>query len=104
MVKSNGTTDLLDCISNSWISIFGSMTILALDGENGMRAKEVDDWAMHNQVILRYKAPRQKVWFVERHNVLLRSIVQRVESQAFKQSLCVSFEFFQGWPHTCTTF
>lgn len=56
-----------------------------------MRAKEVDDWAMYNQVTLKHKALHQTVWLVERHNALIRSALQSAESQAIKESSCASF-------------
>ena len=35
MLLSRTTADLLNCISTSWVTIFGSMTILTLDGNQG---------------------------------------------------------------------
>lgn len=96
MAKARSTTDLLDCISNSWIMVFGSMRTLTLDGGSGMRAKDVDDWAMYNHVALKRKAPHQKAWLVERHNALIRSALQRAESQAIKESLRASFVTLLG--------
>ena len=66
------------------------MKTLTLDGETGVRAKEVDDLALFNQVPLEYKAPHQKTWLVERHNPLIRSALQRTESQVFKEILVAS--------------
>ena len=60
--------------------MFGHMEVLTLDGETGMRPKEVDDWAMSNQVAFEYKAPHQKTWPVEGHNALIRSALQRAEA------------------------
>ena len=96
MVRSKTTKDLLSAISSSWVSIFGNMQVLTLDGEIGMRGKDVDDWAMYNQVTLKYKAPHQKAWLVERHNALIRSALQRAETQVTKESLCVSFNVVLG--------
>ena len=47
---TRNTANFLNCISNSWIMVFERMETLTLDGESGMRAKEVDDWAMYNRV------------------------------------------------------
>ena len=52
--------DLLNCISNGWVSVFGNMQTLTLDGESGMKGKEVDAWAMCNQITMKCKSPRQK--------------------------------------------
>ena len=76
---SRRTSDLLDCISGSWIDVFGPMKVLTLDGETGMRGKEVDDFAMYNQTTMKYKSPHQKAWLVERHNALIRSALHRAE-------------------------
>lgn len=90
MAKFKSTTDLLDCISISWVTVIGSPEMLTLDGGSGMRAKEVDNWALYNQVTFKHKAPHQKLWLVARHNALIRSALQRVESQVIKESLVVS--------------
>ena len=87
---SKRTTDLLDCISGSWIDVFGNMKVLTLDGETGMKGKDVDDWAMYSQTTMRYKAPHQKAWLVERHNALIRNALQKAESQVIKESLCIT--------------
>ena len=62
MYPSKDTADFLECISKSWVTVFGDMTTLTLDGERGMRAKEVDDWAIYKQITLKFKAPHQKIW------------------------------------------
>ena len=72
------------------------MQTLTLDGETGMRGKDVDDWAMYNQITLKYKAPHQKAWLVERHNALIRAALQRAEAQVIKESLCISFTTVLG--------
>ena len=48
--QSKSTRDLLDGISLAWVNVFGGVHTLTLDGETGMRGKEVDDWAMYNQI------------------------------------------------------
>ena len=70
--------------------------MLTLDGETGMRAKEADEWAMFNQVSPKYKAPHQTIWTVERPNALIRSALQRCESQVLKESLVASFATVLG--------
>lgn len=55
-----------------------------------MGGKEVDDWAMYNQISMKHEAPHQKASLVERHNVLIRPALQRAEAQCVKGSLCVS--------------
>ena len=52
-----------------------------------MRSNEADDWAMFSQVELKYEAPHQTPWLVDRRNALIRSVSQRAESQAIKESL-----------------
>ena len=98
MVSQSKTIwDLLNCISNGWVGVFGNMLTLTLDGESGMKGKEVDDWAMYNQITMTYKSPRQKAWLVERHNALIRSALHRAETQVIKESLCVSFGIVLGF-------
>ena len=71
--------------------MLGDMQTLTLDGETGMNGKEVDDWAMYNQIPMKYKSPRQKAWLVERHNASIRFVLQRVATQVIKESLWVNF-------------
>lgn len=51
MATSKGTIGLLDCISTSWVIVFGVPKTLTLDVGRGMRGKPVDDWALYDQVI-----------------------------------------------------
>ena len=95
-IASKSVKDLLDGISLAWVNVFGGMQTLTLDGEIGMRGKDVDDWAMYNQVTLKYKAPHQKAWLVERHNALIRAALQRAEAQVIKESRCISFTTVLG--------
>ena len=80
----------------NWVNIFVAPKTLILDGESWMRGKDVDDWAMYRHTALKFKAPHQKAWLVERHNALIRSALQRVEAQVLKESLCVSFVILLG--------
>lgn len=40
---------------------------------------------------MKYKAPHQKAWLVERRNALIKPALQRAESQVSKRSPCISF-------------
>ena len=99
MASSKSTSDLLNCISTSWVSVFGNTKTLTLDGGTLVRAMEVDDWAMFNQVAPKYKTPHQTAWLVERErrNALTRSALQHCESQVLKESLVVSFVTVLGF-------
>lgn len=61
-----------------------------------MKSKEVDDWAMYNQMAMKYKSQRQRAWLLERHNAFIRGGLQHAESQVIKESLCVSFGIVLG--------
>ena len=78
--QSKTTKDLLNKISLACVDVFGGMNTLTLDGETGMRGKDVDDWATYNEITLKYKAPHQKAWLVKRHNALTKATLQRAES------------------------
>ena len=41
---------------------------------------------------MKYKAPRQRAWFVERHNGILREALRRTESQCKKEDLIATIE------------
>ena len=56
-----------------------------------MRSTQVDDWAMFNQVKLKYKAPHQKAWLFGGHNALIRTTLQRAKTHVIKEPLCASF-------------
>ena len=88
--QSKTTRELLGGISLAWVNVSGGMTTLVLDGEIGMRGEHVDDVTMYNQIALKHKAPHQKAWLVERHDALIRSALQRAESQVIKERLCIS--------------
>ena len=44
---------------------------MTLDQESGMRGEEAANWAQRLGINLRFKAPNQKAWVVERHNEIL---------------------------------
>lgn len=91
MSSSRSARDLLHCIPAAWVNVLDGMHVLIVDGEAGVRFKEVDDWAMCSQIALRYKAPHEQARLGERHNASLRSARQRAGSQAIKKSLCIGF-------------
>ena len=91
-VSSKEEAALTATIGRIWISIFGPMTTLTLDEESGMRGQCAMDWASANGVHLRFKAPRQKAWIVERHNEVIRRSLHKTESQLVKEALNVPFE------------
>jgi hypothetical protein len=78
-------------ISTCWIAIFGPMQTLVLDEEGGMRGRCALDWAEANNIGLKYKAPRQKAWLVERHNELLRRGLHTTETQMVKEGIVLPF-------------
>lgn len=94
--SSKSINDSLDCISIAWGNVFGNMQTLTLDGETGMRGKEVDDYATCSQISMKYMPPYQNALLVERHNALIRSALQRAEAQVIKESLCISFNAMPG--------
>ena len=79
-------------ISSRWISIFGPMTVLVLDEETGMRGQHAMDWALSQGVHLKFKAPRQKAWIVERANEIIRQGLHKTEQQLIKECLKALFE------------
>ncbi len=82
----------MTAISRIWISIYGPMETLVMDEETGMRGRCVMDWAEANTVGLKYKAPRQKAWIVERHNELIRHGLHTTETQMIKEGIVAPFE------------
>lgn len=72
-VKSSSKTirDLLDCMNNVSVHVFGNMSTLTLDGERGVKGKEIDDLAMYNQMTMKCKSPKQTKWLAGRHNALI---------------------------------
>ncbi len=68
------------------------MTSLVLDEETGMRGQATMDWASTNGINMRFKAPRQKAWIVERHNEILRQALHATESQLKSEGIKVPFE------------
>ena len=78
-------------ISEVWVAIFGPTVTLVCDEESGMFGVAASDWASRNMVTLKFKAPRQKVWIIERHNAMLRDI-HKTESQCAKEGIHVPLE------------
>ena len=68
------------------------MQTLVLDEESGMRGRCAVDWAEANNIGLKYKAPRQKAWIVERHNELLRQGLHTTETQMIKEGIVMPFK------------
>ena len=91
-VTTKEEVDLVTTIAKVWISIFGPMTVLCLDEETGMRGQCAMDWALAVGVHLKFKAPRQKAWLVERHNEIIRQGLHRTESQLRKEDIRATFD------------
>ena len=83
---------LLSAITQHWVSIFGPMRVLTLDGETAMRTRTAADWADVHHIELNFKAPHQKAWVVERHNELVRDALHKTESQLIKEGITIPFE------------
>eukprot|EP00971_Amphidinium_carterae_P325068 6455158-Amphidinium_carterae.1 len=81
VLASKAERDLCEAISIHWIMIFGSPTLLTVDGEKGLHSLFTADWAEINGVNMRYKAPHQHAWIIERHNQTLRESLHCMESQ-----------------------
>jgi len=90
--NSKEEEELTTSVSVCWISIFGAMQTLVLDEESGMRGRCAVDWAEANNIGLKYKAPRQKAWIVERHNELLRQGLHTTETQMIKEGIVMPFK------------
>ena len=78
---------LTQMISELWVSIFGRMETLTLDQESGMRGEHATVWAQQNSIHLKFKAPRQKAWVVERHNEIIRQALHRTEEAARREGI-----------------
>lgn len=96
MSPSRSTRDLSDRMSVTWVNVFGNMKVLTLDGETGVRPKEVDDSAMYNQDASKHEAFHKTAWLVERHNAPIVSALQRADSQVIGDLLWVSFVTVSG--------
>ena len=92
IAASKEEVELVTVIGRIWIATFGNMKVLVLDEETGMRGRCASDWAESNGIQLKYKAPRQKAWIVERHNELLRQALHLTETQLKRDGVQVPFE------------
>ena len=90
IVPSKEEIDLTTGISTLWIAIFGAMQTLMLDEETAMRGQCVMDWASANGIHIKFKAPRQKAWIVERGNALIRDGLHTTESQLLQEGITVT--------------
>ena len=87
VVKSKEEIELTKAISETWVWMFGPMSVLVLDEETGMRGQHAFDWALANRIELKFKAPNQKAWIAERGNELIRQALHKTESQMLKEDL-----------------
>ena len=68
VIASKTSEAMTSCITLHWIALFTPMRVLVSDGESGMRSREAADWASAHRIHLKFKAPDQKAWVVERHH------------------------------------
>jgi len=69
------------------------MTTLTLDEETGMRGQAAFDWASTAGVHMKFKAPRQRAWIVERHNEIIRHGLHTTEQQLIKEGSRCTFVY-----------
>ena len=56
-----------------------------------MKGQAALDWAQANHINLKFKAPRQRAWIVERHHEILRRGLHTTEDMILKEGLLVTF-------------
>ena len=83
-----------DCMSavDSWVSIFGPMKELIVDGETAItQGAAFKAYADRKGITVRERAPGQHARIVERRGALLRDALHRMDSQLEIEGLQVSF-------------
>ena len=87
-VQTKNTQDLPFCILNAWIMVCGTVKRFTSGGDKGLKGKEVEYWAMSDQVALKHQAPHQTTWLVERNVALVRSTARRADAKVANESAC----------------
>ena len=92
VVDSRNERDLCKGFEEVWIGLFGPPQYLVMDEETGVHSSRYTaDWAECLQIQLKFKAPRQEAWIIERHNELLRQQLHRMETQLQTEGRTVRF-------------
>ena len=91
VIRNRTTTELLEAIDSSWISIFGPMQVLIFDGETGLNDDESETYFRTKGIKKRTSAPGQHVRVADRRASLLKTLVVKIWTQLCDDSLTVSF-------------
>ena len=81
VVASKSASDLIDGLDRAWVSIFGPMKELIVDGETGLASEECAAYLDRKGITRRPRAPNQHAQFAERRGGLLKEQLNRSTSQ-----------------------
>ena len=78
VIANRTTTELLEAIDSSWISIFGPMKVLIFDGETGLNDEEAETYFRTKGIPKRTSAPGQHVRVADRRASLLKTVIFKI--------------------------
>eukprot|EP00971_Amphidinium_carterae_P242348 4812008-Amphidinium_carterae.1 len=78
-------------MDSCWVSIFGPMQILIVDGETGLDSETSDMYFQLKGIVKRTIAPGQHARVADRRAALLRDAVHKVEGQLYDEGISTPF-------------
>ena len=81
VVATKSASDLIDGLDRVWVSTFGPMKELIIDGETGLASEECAAYLDRKGITRRPRAPNQHAQFAERRGGLLKEQLNRSASQ-----------------------
>ena len=89
----NKTEDvLLEAVDVAWVSRHGPMDELVTDGESGLTSDSARARLLRRGIKLHVRAPGQHARIAERRGAILRESLHRLESQAVREGIEISFK------------
>jgi hypothetical protein len=89
IIESRQAENILRCITDRWIRIFGPMTTLMSDQEGGLVSEQASIWAERHSIALRFKPKGSHAAIVERHHQTIRDLYHKLSTQAQHERLTV---------------
>jgi len=92
IVKSKKASDLLPVIASMWFRYFGAPSVLIADHEGSLCGEESAIFCERWHVSFKPKPVGSHAYVVERHNALLRSVLDKIKAQCRLENVMVSDE------------
>ena len=91
VVENKSTPTLLDAIDQSWVAVFGPMSVLVFDGETGLDDDESTIFFQLRGITKRTAAPRQHTRIADRKIAVLRDTIHKLNTQLVNDGVNLPF-------------